>query len=150
MRNKNSLRLIWFEVPNLCLWQAGHCTLQKKSKTAAFKYLIKKQKAGKKGKNIKYEELQIADYLLPDSKATMEEKFDIFALRTEMNDLPHNFGRSEECKFGCKEDMTNSHIFMCQNPDNSDLQKLQNGNVEEKVKALRIFQKNLTHFFEEE
>ena len=34
------------------------------------------------------------------------------------------------CLFGCKEDMTNSHIFMCPNPDNSQLEKLQKGNIQ--------------------
>ena len=45
--------------------------VKKKTKMAALKYLIEKQKAGKKGKHIKYEELQVADYLLPENKARM-------------------------------------------------------------------------------
>ena len=52
----------------------------------------------------------------------MEEKIYFFALRTEMNDLSHNFGRSAECKSGCKEDMTNSHIFMGQNPNRMEME----------------------------
>ena len=56
--------------------------VKQKTKLAAFKYLCDKQQAGKKGKYLKYEELQIADYLLPDSEATIEEKFEMFALRT--------------------------------------------------------------------
>ena len=111
---------------------------------------MKSRKQEKKGKHIKYEELQVADYLLPDSKATMEEQFDIFALRTEMNDLPHNFGRSDKCKFGCNEDMTNAHIFKCKNPENCELEKLQNGNVQEKIEALKIFQNYLKKFVEED
>ena len=92
----------------------------------------------------------IADYLLPESEATLEEKFDIFSLWTEMNDLPHNFGKSDPCKNGCQEDMSNFHIFSCRNPERNEVDKLNYGNVKEKVEALRIFQKNLTNFFVEE
>ena len=60
--------------------------VKKKSEKAAFRYLCEKQENGKKGKYIKYEKLQISDYLLPESKATSEEKNQIFALRTEMDD----------------------------------------------------------------
>ena len=100
----------------------------------------------KKGKYIKYEKLQISDYLLPESKATSEEKFQIFALRTEMNDLPHNFGILEQCKHGCQEDLSNHHIFNCQDPKNMALEKLLNGTSNEKIEALGIFQKKLANF----
>ena len=68
----------------------------------------------KKGKPIKYEKLQIADYLVAESIATLEDKVDVFALLTEMNDLPHIFGRSAPCKFGCQDDIFNFHILICQ------------------------------------
>ena len=123
--------------------------VKKKTEEAAFRYLCQKQQAGKKGKYIKYKKLQIADYLLAESKATQEEKFEIFALRTEMNDLPHNFGNSEICKkYGCLEEMSNKHIFICQDPKNVAYEKLLNGNSEEKIEALGIYHKNLTHFCE--
>ena len=121
--------------------------MKKKTNLAAFKYLCDKQQAGKKGKYLKYEELQIADYLLPDSEATIEEKFDMFALRTEMNDLPHNFGKTDPCKYGCQEDMSNIHIFRCRNPARNPFEKLNIGNVKEKVEALKIFQNNLKIHF---
>ena len=36
--------------------------VKKKTEQAAFRYLRQKQQAGKKGKYIKYEKLQISDY----------------------------------------------------------------------------------------
>ena len=83
----------------------------------------------------------------------LEEKFNIFKLRTEMNDMPYNFGKNMFCINGCEDLLTNKHILICPhiNKSNSLAQfyQLLNGNVEEKVEALKIFQKNLTHFFEE-
>ena len=54
--------------------------VKNKTELAAFKYLSAKQQSGKKGKLIKYEKLQMADYLLAESKATVEDKYNIFAL----------------------------------------------------------------------
>ena len=64
--------------------------------------------------------------------------------------MPHNFGKSDPCKYGCQEDMSNFHIFTCRNPEKIEVEKLNYGNGKEKVEALRIFQKNLTNFFVEE
>ena len=75
----------------------------------------------------------MADYLLSESKATLEDKYSIFALWTNMNDLPHNSGRSAPCKYGCQEDMSNFHIFICQDPSEGAFEMLMNGNVQEKI-----------------
>ena len=45
--------------------------------------------------------------------------------------------------------MSNKHIFICQDPKNVAYEKLLNGNSEEKIEALGIYHKNLTHFCEE-
>ena len=89
----------------------------------------------------------MADYLLPDSCASMEEKIDIFEMRVEMNDMPYNFGKKQNCIDGCQDMLTNKHILICPsvNKSNSLVQydQLLNGNVEEKIKVTHIFKRNL-------
>ena len=63
--------------------------------------------------------------------------------------MPHNFGISDKCKhFGCLEEMSNQHIFICQEPKNGAYDKLLNGNFEEKILAIGNYHTNLTHFCE--
>ena len=54
--------------------------MKKKAEQAAFRYLLQNQQAGKKGKYIKNEKLQIADHLLAESTATTEEFFSKYFL----------------------------------------------------------------------
>ena len=54
--------------------------VKKKAEKAAFRYLLQNQQAGKKGKYIKNEKLQIADHLLAESTATTEEFFSKYFL----------------------------------------------------------------------
>ena len=121
--------------------------VKKKTYIAAFNYLCKKQQKGKRGKYIKYEQIQMADYLLPESCASLQEKIYIFSLRVEMNDRPYNFGQKEFCKLGCQDLLTNEHILICLhlNQLNCEAQyhQLLNGSVEEKIEVLNIFKKNL-------
>ena len=125
--------------------------VKKKSENAAFKYLYEKQQRGKKGKFIAYKTLKISDYLLPDSELTMEEKCYIFSLRTEMNDLPCNFGNQELCYFGCQEVMSNQHIMVCpkgnsDNTHNIKYEYLLDGNVAEKKEAMGRYKDNEKRF----
>ena len=55
----------------------------------ALQYLTEKQ--GKKGGNIAYVRIEMAEYLLPDSKLSTEQKRQLFAIRNMMVDLPDNF-----------------------------------------------------------
>jgi hypothetical protein len=64
----------------------------------AFRELIERQAKGEKGKLIVYESLNMADYLLPEAALTVEEKQEIFAVRTEMNENPFNFGNKTQCE----------------------------------------------------
>ena len=59
--------------------------IKKKTEVAAFEYLCGKKLKGKKGRELPHDRVQMSDYLLPDSCASLEEKFYIFKLRTEMN-----------------------------------------------------------------
>ena len=47
-----------------------------------FKTLIEKQQRGPKGRLLKYEKLELADYLLPECEVTVEERREIFSVRT--------------------------------------------------------------------
>ena len=121
--------------------------IRKKTAEAAFKYLCEKKSKGQKGREIPYDKVEMSDYLLPDSCASLEEKFDIFEIRTEMNHMPYNFGKKQFCIEECKKLLTNKHILTCShlNQSNSLIQynKLLNGNVEEKIEVAKLFRTNL-------
>ena len=66
--------------------------VKKNMKELALSELIFRQKRGEKGKSIEYNSFNMAEYLLPESNLTVSEKVQIFALRSEMNENPCNFG----------------------------------------------------------
>ena len=89
----------------------------------------------------------MSDYLLPESNLSIDEKVTIFSLRTEMNNLPCNYGKPEICYFGCQEAMSNEHIILCpvvnlENPHTLKYEYLLNGNITEKIEALNKFKGN--------
>ena len=61
-----------------------------------------------------------------------------------MNNLPNNFGKDDICEQGCSEAMDNRHLMVCPYLSEHSLsyEQLLNGNVNEKMQALRIMQKN--------
>ena len=75
--------------------------VKKNIEISAFGDLIKKQLAGKKRKYLVYERLEMSDYLLPECKISVEDKIELFLIRSEMNDLPCNFGKETQCEQGC-------------------------------------------------
>ena len=87
--------------------------VKKQATKAAFKYLQQKQENGKKGKTIVYEQIQMADYLLPECTLSVSDKIDMFAFRCEMNDLPDNFGQSKMHELQCHTLMDNEHLLNC-------------------------------------
>ena len=48
------------------------------------------------------DKVEMSDYFLSGSCASLEEKFNIFEIGTEMNEMPYNFGKKqfsiEECQ----------------------------------------------------
>ena len=73
----------------------------------ALNYLTEKQR--KKGGNITYVRIEMAEYLLPDSKLSTEQNQELFAIRNMMVDLPDNFssGNTETlCSCGEREVMS--------------------------------------------
>ena len=77
----------------------------------ALKYLINRQ--GKKGSETKYNYLEMAEYLLPFNKQSIEEKREMFAVKNSMVNIEANFSSKSEfkCECGDKEDM--KHIYEC-------------------------------------
>ena len=55
----------------------------------------------------------MVDYLLPECEISNDEKIEWFHIRTEMNDLPFNYGRKIICDNGCKETLDNKHFLNC-------------------------------------
>ena len=79
----------------------------------AFKDLVDQQQGKEKGKLIRYDSLQMADYLLPESNLNTTDKLEMFELRAEMNPNPYNFGLKIFCDLGCKKFQNNKHLFYC-------------------------------------
>ena len=70
--------------------------VKEKVSEAALKYLINKQ--GKKGREIKYPSLEMSEYLLPYNKQSIEEKREMFAVKTSMVNITANFSSNSEIK----------------------------------------------------
>ena len=113
----------------------------------ALKYLTEKQV--KKGKEITYSKIEMAEYLLPDSKLSTEQKRQMFSIRNKMIDISDNFSSSEVQTFCyCGEQETMSHLYYCKllNDDSSELisyQKIYDGNISEQMKIFHRFEVNL-------
>ena len=109
----------------------------------ALKYLLEKR--GSKGKEIVYKKLEMAEYLMPyETRLKIEDKRKLFSLRNRMIDIGNNFGKTEKCsKCKTKEDM--EHIFYCEywSKQENDIpyEKVYNGNLNEQIDILRIFEK---------
>ena len=69
-------------------------------------YLLKKRKS--KGKEILYEKLEMAEYLMINNKyLSIEEKNNLFSIRNRMVKIENDFGRNEKCiKSDSTEDMS--------------------------------------------
>ena len=92
----------------------------------ALEYLQKMR--GKKGQEIEYREIKMADYLMPYGESlTISEKRFIFAMRNRMIEIPENFPTKYEnedvnCK-QCGKTENMKHVYMCNmNHENKDIQ----------------------------
>ena len=110
--------------------------LKGKIRTISLKYLTNKQ--GKKGKDIKYSSLEMADYLLPTNKhLNLEEKRTLFAIRNKMVDIPNNFSNKElkeKCFCGEIEEM--EHLYECEilgNNSEISYDKIYSNNVKDQI-----------------
>ena len=73
-------------------------------------------KTRSKGKEDHYEELSMAEYLLPLNKTlSMPEKQRLFAVKTRMTNIPANFPKPEtEYKCQCRKKEKMEHVFDCE------------------------------------
>ena len=120
--------------------------LKEKVRDAALKYLLEKQ--GKKGREINFSYLDMADYLLPfNNKQTIEQKCEMFAVKNSMINIPANFSSNCEtkCECGVKEDMV--HIYNCELYNNRKpeipFEKIFNGNMKEQILVFNKFSQNM-------
>ena len=121
--------------------------VKEKVKDRAFQYLMKKQ--GSKGRENKYSELSMAEYLLPtNEKLSVCEKQGMFAVKNRMKNIPANFPKPNVenlCPCGKKEDMI--HIYYCEllnrgNQPELDYGKLYSGTILEQNRIFRYFESN--------
>ena len=122
--------------------------VKRKVHAKAFEDLIKKKNDGQKGCYIEYEELEMASYLMSKSNISVKDKIEMFAIRCEMNELPSNYGKKENCEMGCQaQEMNNKHILDCPklngNLDRRNITEILNGNNQQKVKTFNKFKENM-------
>ena len=117
-------------------------------KKNAFSYLIGKR--GKKGGEISYTSLEMAEYLQPfNASITIEQKRELFAVRNRMIQIPYNFPKtSEKHKCLCSETEDMAHIYNCdlytnKQQENISYDKIYNGNLQQQLKVFIIFKQNL-------
>ena len=119
---------------------------KRQSRKRAFKYLITKLQGGSKGSSIRYNTLEMADYLLPECELTVEEKISMFSIRCEMNDLPFNFGTKQDCQLGCSEPMNTEHILLCsqlnENAHDLKFDNILNGTLRQKIEVFHKIELN--------
>ena len=92
------------------------CKILKTSiKQTAFEYLIGKQKS--KGKEIKYSELKMSEYLMPNMEnLSIDDRRKIFETRNRMIPIPMNFPNNKnknDTRCWCGEIEDTKHIYLC-------------------------------------
>ena len=122
--------------------------VKKQIHKVAFEDLIIRKNDGEKGKKILYECLQMTDYLLPECSLNLEDKAEMFSLRTEMNPNPFNFGKKTNCELGCPIPQDNEHYLNCiilnEGIENDmNYKDFLNGPLETKIRIFKKIQENI-------
>ena len=119
-----------------------------KVRDSAYNYLISKSRS--KGKENQFEELSMAEYLLPLNKSlSISEKQRLFAVKNRMVNIPANFPKPNteyKCQCDKKEDM--EHIFDCEIFSNGTknilkYEQIYKGTLNEQIEVFRIFENNM-------
>ena len=114
---------------------------KEKAVSAAIKYLNSLQKKKEKGARIKYDSLELKDYLNSWSNLNIEDQRIIFSIRSEMNPLKSNFRRNnkmevEYCVKKCGQEIDNEHLTWCKYMNEESEFKymnILNGDLEDKI-----------------
>ena len=121
--------------------------LRKSIKEKALQYLLIKR--GSKGKEIVYQNLKMAEYLLPNNESlSISEKRYIFAIRNRMVEIEVNFPQNKtETKCFCGETMNMNHIYSCKQLNNENIEVPYEAIFSEEIDKQKIvqerFKKNL-------
>ena len=99
--------------------------LNTKCKDLALSILLKKKSKLKlKGKNNKYEELKMKEYLLPETGFNLEEMKEILKIRTDMVDVPkcfpYRYKGDRMCRYHCKTEEDIIHSIECKSDNIKD------------------------------
>ena len=54
--------------------------------------------------------MKMADYLYPECNISVLEKYEIFSIRSEINEFPNHFGDKTLCTMGCLEILNSDHV----------------------------------------
>ena len=118
-----------------------------KCEELAFNYLISKRRV--KGKEIIYKNIQMSQYLLPNSELDIRDQKKIFEIRNKMIDISENFSTKskieKKCVCGNLENM--EHIYYCKYLNNSEIEieyeNIYKGNVRNMKTVMNRFEKNM-------
>ena len=124
--------------------------IKEKLRKHALNYL--KGKQSKKGGQIQYNNLEMAEYLLPTCELNIKEKQKMFEVRNDMIKIPNNYEKQILCPCGTEESMI--HIYNCEIWSEEGKKKIPynniyNGNIEKQIEILKIFEQNLERRNEE-
>ena len=125
---------------------------KEKSEETAFQQLITKKENGSKGSTLRYGKgLQMAEYLCPNDQLSVEDQRQIFQIRSQINPLPSNRGKTSYCVTGCGEVLNNSHTLRCKilnQGEESSIEDLINGDINTMKKLLLKWNQRMKMFEE--
>ena len=87
--------------------------VMRKVEHTAFQNLSEKKEKGKKGCLLQYKSKKMADFLHPECDISLLDQYEMFLIRSEMNDFPSNFGNTTMCTMGCLEILNIEHVITC-------------------------------------
>ena len=118
--------------------------LDEKIAPVALTYL--KGKQGSKGQEIKFAEIETAEYLLPCSGLLLDDQRKIFSLRNKMVKIVNNFSSIKQA-CPCGEIDSLQHIYICnlfsenENTEVTPFEEIYSNNISKQVKVLKRFEK---------
>jgi hypothetical protein len=122
--------------------------LNKRMNENALKYLLNKQKS--KGKEIRYSEIQMAEYLIPkNSQLTVIQKQKMFAVNNRMIEIYENFpGKQLKKECICSKIESMSHIYYCKTLNEGKnpilkFEEIYEGNIKDQIEVFKHYEENL-------
>ena len=70
-------------------------------------------KQGSKGKKIEYDQIKMAQYLLPNNQLEVKEQRKCFEIRNKMTNIPNIFSRKNDLKCLCGQPENMEHVYNC-------------------------------------